>query len=169
MDIIFSDPRLLFALPVVLALLVWFFRAPRLKGLACVVDGDSIEINGQRCRLSGIDAAEYNQTLTSSDGHTRNLGTQARRTLAELIDGRPVVCKVLGIDTYGRKLVRCYNHAGEDVAHALVLKGLAEVYVFRNRPQSNRYRFAQFRAKWFGRGLWKTKGNSPQAWRQSRG
>ncbi|MEZ5800348.1 MAG: hypothetical protein R3D29_07625 [Nitratireductor sp.] len=37
-----------------------------LQGRAIVVDGDSLEVNGERIRLEGIDAPEYQQSCTNS-------------------------------------------------------------------------------------------------------
>ena len=166
MDILLANPWIFVALPISAALLIWSLRATRIKGIATIVDGDSLEVAGHRCRLAGIDAPEYNQFFTHH-GRVHHIGSQARKALADLINNKPVVCKVLGEDSYGRQLVVCTNHEGKDVARALVLQGLAEVYGFRTRSRAKRYRFAQFRAKFSRRGLWTTSGNSPQAWRQS--
>jgi endonuclease YncB( thermonuclease family) len=39
----------------------------RIIGVASVVDGDTIEVHGQRIRLFGIDAPESSRTLRSAD------------------------------------------------------------------------------------------------------
>lgn len=166
MELILSHPFLIPVSALALSLIVWGMRAPRIRGKACIIDGDSIEINGQRLRLAGIDAPEYNQFFTHH-GRVHHIGAKARKALSDLIGNRPVSCKVLGQDSYKRQVVICYNHKGQDVGHSLVLMGLAEVYAYRTRSRANRYRFAQFRAQFARRGLWATSGNSPQEWRKA--
>jgi endonuclease YncB( thermonuclease family) len=165
MEFILSHPWLILAVPLAVSLIVWGMRATRIKGRATIVDGDSLEVNGIRCCLAGIDAPKYNQFFTHR-GRVQHIGVQARKALTDLINNQPVICKVLGEDSYKRQLVVCYNHKGQDVGRALVLMGLAEVYGYRTRSHAKRYRFAQFRARFARRGLWATSGNSPQAWRQ---
>src|SRR5262245_25083724 len=55
-------------------------------GDAVVNDGDTITLKGQRIRLSGIDAPEYNQTCEKG-GATYACGRAAREALARLADG----------------------------------------------------------------------------------
>ncbi|WP_299643037.1 hypothetical protein [Devosia sp.] len=42
-----------------------------------VVDGDTIDIAGQRIRLVGLDAPEWNQTCTTGDGGSWECGAAA--------------------------------------------------------------------------------------------
>ena len=93
------------------------FPAPALAditGLATVIDGDTIDIAGERIRLHGIDAPEYRQTCIA-DGVTWPCGQSATDALAEFIGDSPVRCEEQGTDRYGRTIATCYVR-GEDIA-----------------------------------------------------
>ncbi len=68
-------------------------------GPARVIDGDTLEIQGQRIRLHGIDAPESRQ-LCRRDGKPWQCGKDATNALARKIARRPVTCEDLGRDRY---------------------------------------------------------------------
>ncbi len=86
-------------------------------GVASVIDGDTIEVHGQRIRLHGIDAPESRQ-LCLSDGKPWRCGKDAANALADKIARRPVTCEDLGRDRYKRIIGRC-TVAGEDMGEWL--------------------------------------------------
>ena len=59
----------------------------KISGDAIVNDGDSITLKGERIRLRGIDAPEYNQTCLK-DGAPYPCGRRSRQALAELAKAR---------------------------------------------------------------------------------
>lgn len=63
--------------------------AQTLTGPARVIDGDTIELQGQKVRLHGVDAPELSQTCQRK-GALYHCGAVALVRLEELIDGRPV-------------------------------------------------------------------------------
>ncbi len=61
-------------------------------GTARVIDGDTIEVQGQRIRLHGIDAPEGRQ-LCFDDGEPWLCGTDATNALRDKIGDNPVTRK----------------------------------------------------------------------------
>jgi len=95
-------------------------------GRASVIDGDTIEIHGQRIRLFGIDAPESAQLCLAEDRRWR-CGQQAALALDERITGRPVACREKDRDRYGRIVAVC-RAGDEDLNAWLVAKGWALAY-----------------------------------------
>ncbi len=94
-----------------------------MAGQASVIDGDTIEIHGQRIRLHGINAPESGQ-LCYIDGKRWRCGQRAALALADKIGRRPVACAGRERDRYGRVVAVC-RVAGEDLGAWLVGNGLA--------------------------------------------
>ena len=70
-----------------------------IAGKASVIDGDTIEIHGQRIRLHGIDAPESGQSCVA-DGERWRCGQKAAFALADFIGRSPVRCDGQGTDRY---------------------------------------------------------------------
>ena len=92
-------------------------------GPARIIDGDTIEIHGQRIRLNGIDAPESRQTCMA-DGVTWPCGQSATDALAAFIGGESVRCEGKGSDRYGRTIATC-TVQGEDIEAWMVTNGWA--------------------------------------------
>ncbi len=95
-------------------------------GTALVIDGDTIEVHGQRIRLHGIDAPESRQ-LCRLGGKSWPCGKDAANALADKSARRPVTCEDLGRDRYKRIIGKC-TVAGEDMGEWMVSQGLALAY-----------------------------------------
>ena len=76
---------------------------PPLFGAAHVVDGDTVEITGQKVRLLGLDAPEGRQ-VCQRGGRPWRCGDDAAATLRSLVVGQTVRCDVEGRDHYPRVL-----------------------------------------------------------------
>ena len=94
-----------------------FAREPAvpLTGRASVIDGDTIEIRGQRIRLFGIDAPESRQTCTDQKGATYRCGQRAAQALDYRISDGVVTCEPKNRDRYGRVVAVCRAY-GEDLS-----------------------------------------------------
>jgi endonuclease YncB( thermonuclease family) len=131
-------------------------------GRASVIDGDTIEIRGQRIRLHGIDAPESAQACRL-DGKPWMCGKDAADALAKKISRRPITCEDLGRDRYERILARC-TVDGEDLGEWLVANGWAVAYY----QFSYEYSRAELRAKLARRGIWAGSFMQPEKWRRKR-
>jgi endonuclease YncB( thermonuclease family) len=67
-------------------------------GIASVIDGDTIEIHGQRIRLFGIDAPESSQLCVRPTGERWRCGQRASFALADRIGRATVRCEPRDVD-----------------------------------------------------------------------
>jgi endonuclease YncB( thermonuclease family) len=94
--------------------------ADRLVGRARVIDGDTLAVAGVHVRLKGVAAPEV-----AHPGHPGEPGGEAAAAfMAELVEGRTLVCELTGERTHGRRVGRCFLE-GRDVAGELIAAGLA--------------------------------------------
>ncbi len=131
-------------------------------GTASVIDGDTIEVHGQRIRLHGIDAPESRQ-LCRLDGKPWQCWKDAANALAEKIARRPVTCEDLGRDRYKRMIARC-TVAGEDLEKWLAANGWALAY----RRYSLDYVDEEADAQAAQRGIWASEFVKPWEWRRGK-
>ena len=96
-------------------------------GVASVIDGDTIEIHGQRIRLFGIDAPESSQLCTRPNGERWRCGQQASLALADRIGRATVRCEQRDIDRYRRVVAVCFKGT-EDLDRWMVLNGWAVAF-----------------------------------------
>lgn len=98
----------------------------------CVVDGDTVWIDGAKIRIADIDAPE---THPSRCPREARLGRNATLRLVELLNAGPFEMRTAGraTDRYGRKL-RVISRGGRSLGEALVAEGLARRWDGRCRP-----------------------------------
>jgi endonuclease YncB( thermonuclease family) len=147
---------------VVAILLCWPTQAyaADVIGRASVIDGDTIEIHGQRIRLFGIDAPEASQTCTIG-GRSYRCGQEAALALSEFIGQRPVACEQRDVDRYGRIVAVC-RLGGEDLGAWMVSRGWALAYSRYSRD----YFDEELTARANKRGIWRGTFVRPWLWRQ---
>ncbi|MGE0595584.1 MAG: thermonuclease family protein [Hyphomonadaceae bacterium] len=126
-------------------------------GRAAVIDGDTIEIQGQRIRLWGIDAPERDQDCAS--GAPGPAAAQALRTMLAV---GTVSCTARDWDDYGRMVAQC-RADDADVGASLVEAGWAWDYA---RYSGGRYGGAELSARVDGRGVWRMGCEPAWEWRQ---
>ena len=124
---------------------------PTIAGRASVIDGDTIEIQGTRIRLFGIDAPESGQQCTVA-GKASRCGQQAAFVLSDKIGNRPVECRRKDTDRYGRMVAVCAV-GGEDLSAWLVSQGWALAYRYYSETYVP-HESAASRAK---RGMWRDR------------
>lgn len=128
-----------------------------LVGAARIIDGDTIEIAGERVRLQGIDAPETAQTCGRGDGAQWRCGKSAARVLTKLVSGRAVSCNSHGTDKYGRMIGVCF--VGDlDINAEMVRGGHAWAYV----KYSSSYVKQEAEARAQRVGIWQA--NAEPAW-----
>jgi endonuclease YncB( thermonuclease family) len=137
-----------------------------LVGRATVIDGDTIEIRGERVRLNGIDAPESAQLCSNSEGQQYRCGKVSARVLDELLAGsRPTRCEYLERDRYGRFVGDCYRNDDRSVAELMVQSGWALDWP---RYSKGEYADEQAQAKANRYGLWAGAFTPPWQWRAER-
>jgi endonuclease YncB( thermonuclease family) len=128
---------------------------------ARAIEGDLLEVEGERVRLHGIDAFEPGQTCLTASGEPWRCGLAARAALATLIQGQPVSCTVLDQDDSGHYVARCTTQGGTDLARFLVSTGLA----FAHGPYAGDYEDEEAAARQRRSGAWSGTFTPPWDWR----
>lgn len=136
--------------------------AGEILGRASVVDGDTLDIHGNRIRMQGIDAPESAQ-LCERDGKPYRCGQQAANHLDQLIAGRPVRCVEEDRDRYGRVVAICFV-GSKDLNREMVRAGWAVAY----RQYSKAYVPDEEVAKAGRKGIWAGSFQSPAEYRRAK-
>lgn len=124
-------------------------------GVATVIDGDTIDIHGDRIRLSGIDAPERGRRC---EGGSINAYQRASLALSDVIGRSTVRCAVTGQDRYGRAVATC-RVGGDDIADRMVEDGWARDWP---RYSHGAYAASEERARAAQKGLWGL--DCPELW-----
>ncbi len=103
-------------------------HAKVVSGPARIVDGDTIEVAGERIRLEGIDTPEPGQTCPRKWVGTWKCGRAATRALNKLIAGRTVRCESTGRGERDRLIGKCFVN-GQDINAHMVSNGYAWAFV----------------------------------------
>lgn len=125
-----------------------------------VVDGDTLEIDGQTVRLHGIDAPEAGQSCRSAKGGTWPCGKVAIHALEKIVLSKNVKCDDRGTDGYGRTIGVC-RVDGEDVDAKMVSLGLAWAF----RKYSTDYVALEDQARATQIGVWQAATAPPWDYR----
>ena len=123
-----------------------------------VIDADTVDIDGARWRLAGIDAPESRQTCRAW-GRTWACGVAATEALRSRAAG--MSCAGSETDRYGRSLGVC-SSGGEDLGAWLVVNGWALAY----RQYAEDYTDEEDEARSKGRGMHRGAFVVPWDWRR---
>ncbi|MGU3664630.1 thermonuclease family protein [Methylobacterium sp. A49B] len=137
--------------------------AGTVSGPATVVDGDTIEVQGTRIHLYGIDAPETAQSCETAAGREYRCGREAMQALNARIAGAVVTCERREGSVAGRVAGICHAH-GEDLSAWMVGQGLA----LASRHVTTAYNRQEGRAWATRRGIWAGTFEKPADWRQDR-
>ncbi|MDC1146639.1 thermonuclease family protein [Candidatus Pelagibacter sp.] len=125
-----------------------------------IVDGDTIHLNGEKIRFSGIDTPELKQTCFKDD--VKNLcGVKAKQILINKIGNNTVECISEGRDQYKRILAECFVN-NESLSSYLVRSG----YAFAYRKYSKKFIKDEDYAKANQIGIWSMKFEYPWEYRK---
>ena len=155
--------------PLLAVAVLWLLLAGWPAGVAraaWVADGDTLEWQGARWRLYGIDAPELHQDCRQGTAVTA-CGRESKAALQALLKGRELRCRELERDQYGRIVgvcrVRRADGAWVEVNRWMVMQGCAVAY----RAYSKDYVREEEAAKAAKRGVWAGAFEVPSAWRRA--
>jgi len=141
--------------------LVFFFTYTDIKSQDIkITDGDTIKIDGDKIRFSGIDTPELKQTC-DKDGVKILCGLNAKKILVNKIGNNKVTCVREGKDRYKRVLAECFVN-NESLSSYLVRSG----YAFAYRKYSKKFISDEEFAKSNKLGMWSMEFDYPWDWRK---
>ena len=143
------------------AFLVLIFSNTSFADSLRVVDGDTIVLNGEKIRFSGIDTPELKQTCMNGDEKVF-CGKSAKMLLIKKIGNQTPECISEGKDAYKRTLAECFIN-GESLSVFLVRSG----YAFAYRKYSDKFIKDEEFAKKNKLGIWSMKFQYPWDFRKS--
>ena len=126
-----------------------------------IVDGDTIVLNGEKIRFSGIDTPELKQTCMK-DEQKVFCGIFAKMLLIKKIGNETPKCISEGKDAYKRTLAECFIN-GESLSVFLVRSG----YAFAYRKYSKKFIKEEEFAKENKLGMWSMEFEYPWDFRKT--
>ena len=149
-------------LAISISILVFLFINTEIKSQDIqITDGDTIKINGEKIRFSGIDTPELKQTCTKK-GVKKLCGITAKKILKNKIADNKIVCIREGKDQYKRTLAECFVN-DESLSSYLVRSG----YAFAYRKYSKKFITDEDYARINKLGMWSMKFDYPWDFRKN--
>ena len=125
-----------------------------------VVDGDTIDLNGEKIRFTGIDTPELKQTCIK-DGVENPCGITAKQILINKIKNNTIECISEGRDQYKRTLAECFVN-NESLSSYLIRSG----YGFAYRKYSKKFIKEEDYARVNKIGMWSMEFDYPWDYRK---
>ena len=127
-----------------------------------ITDGDTIHLNGEKIRFSGIDTPEIKQTCAKNNEIIK-CGILARELLIKIIANNKINCIREGKDQYKRTLAECFVN-DLSLSSYLVKNG----YAFAYRKYSKKYIDDEDYARINKKGIWIGKFDMPWDFRRKK-
>ena len=127
-----------------------------------IVDGDTIHLNGEKIRFTGIDTPELKQSCLK-EGIKVFCGVTAKQILIDKIGNNNVECISEGKDQYKRTLAECFVN-NESLSSYLVKSG----YAFAYRRYSKKFIPDEDYARINKIGMWSMEFDYPWDFRKSK-
>ena len=144
------------------SVLVFFFTYTDIKSQDIkITDGDTIKINGEKIRFSGIDTPELKQNCIK-EGESDPCGITAKQILIDKIGNNKVICISEGKDQYKRTLAECFVN-DKSLSSYLVRSG----YAFAYRKYSKKFITDEDYARINKLGMWSMKFDYPWDFRKN--
>ena len=125
-----------------------------------IIDGDTIYLNNEKIRFTGIDTPELKQTC-KKNSEIIYCGIEARQLLINKIGKDKVICVREGKDQYKRTLAECFVN-DLSLSRYLVREG----YAFAYRKYSKKFINDEDFAKKNNMGMWSMNFEYPWDWRK---
>ena len=125
-----------------------------------IIDGDTIHLNNEKIRFTGIDTPELKQTC-KKNSEIIYCGIVARQLLIDKIGKDKVICVREGKDRYKRTLAECFVN-DLSLSRYLVREG----YAFAYRKYSKKFINDEDFAKKNNMGMWSMNFEYPWDWRK---
>jgi len=125
-----------------------------------IIDGDTIHLNKEKIRFTGIDTPELKQTCNKNN-EIIYCGIEARQLLIDKIGKNQVYCIREGKDQYNRTLAECFI---KDLSLSKFL--VREGYAFAYRKYSKKFINDENYARKKSIGMWSMKFEYPWDWRK---
>jgi endonuclease YncB( thermonuclease family) len=127
-----------------------------------IIDGDTIHLDGEKIRFTGIDTPELKQTCVNA-GVKDNCGITAKQILIDKIGDNIVECISEGKDQYKRILAECFVN-NESLSSYLVRNG----YAFAYRRYSKKFVLDEDYARINKFGMWSMEFDYPWDYRKAK-
>jgi len=125
-----------------------------------IIDGDTIHLNNEKIRFTGIDTPELKQTC-KKNSEIIYCGIEAKQLLINKIGKDKVICVREGKDRYKRTLAECFVN---DISLSRFL--VREGYAFAYRKYSKKFTNDEDFARKKKIGMWSMKFEYPWDWRK---
>ena len=148
-------------LAISISVLVFFFVNTEIKSQDIqITDGDTIKIDSEKIRFSGIDTPELKQFCVK-ENIKNSCGLKAKKILKDKIGKFKVTCIREGEDQYNRTLAECFVN-NQSLSSFLVRSG----YAFAYRKYSKKFIEDEEYAKINNLGMWSMEFEYPWDWRK---